>query len=257
MPKKNKYGLDQFYTKPEVARKCLETLDLQEYDTIIEPSAGEGGFFHMAEHENKIGYDLEPKSDDIEQADFLTKDLSFLEDKKALFFGNPPFGRNSSLALKFVKKCCEYGDTVAFILPKGFKKRSMIDKIPLNFEIVMIKDLEDDLFTFEGKDFMVPCVWVVIKKTDVLREKEVKLRPTKFTFTNKENANLAIRRVGINAGNVFTNVNVSEPSHYFLRVENPNMAQELISQLTFSSGDTTGPRSIPKNELILKLDEVL
>jgi hypothetical protein len=52
-------------------------------------------------------------------------------------------------------------------------------------------------------------------------------------------------------------VNVSEPSHYFLRVENPNRAYELISQLTFSSGDTTGPRSIPKNELIIKLDEIL
>lgn len=257
MFKKNKYGLDQFYTKLEVAVKCLETLNLQEYDIIIEPSAGEGVFFHIAQHNTKIGYDLDPKSDDIEQCDFLTKDLSFLNGKKVLFFGNPPFGRNSSLALKFVKKCCEYGNTVAFILPKGFKKRSMIDKIPLNFEIIMIKDLENDLFTFEGEDFMVPCVWVVIKKTDVLRKKEIKLTPTKFTFTNKENANLAIRRVGVNAGNVFTDVNVSEPSHYFLEVENPIRAQELISQLTFSSGDTTGPRSIPKNELILKLDEIL
>jgi hypothetical protein len=257
MPKKSKYGLDQFYTKLAVARKCLETLNLGDYDTIIEPSAGEGVFLHMAQHENKLGYDVEPKSDDIERADFLEKDLSFLNGKKVLFFGNPPFGRNSSLALKFVRKCCEYGDTIAFILPKGFKKRSMIDKIPLNFEIVMIKDLEDDLFTFEGKDFMVPCVWVVIRKSDVSREKEIKLRPTKFTFTNKENSNLAIRRVGINAGNVFTDVNVSEPSHYFLRVENPNRAHELISQLTFSSGDTTGPRSIPKNELIIKLDEIL
>lgn len=257
MSKKNKYGLDQFYTKPNVARKCLDTLKLQEYDTIIEPSAGEGVFFHIAEHENKIGYDLEPKSDDIEQCDFLAKDLNFLVDKKVLFFGNPPFGRNSSLALKFIKKCCEHGDTVAFILPKGFKKRSMIDKIPLNFEIVMVQDLEDDLFTYQGKDFMVPCVWVVIKKSDVLREKEIKLRPTKFIFTNKDNSNLAIRRVGINAGDVFTDVNVSIPSHYFLRVEDPERAKELISQITFSSGDTTGPRSIPKNELILKLDEIL
>jgi hypothetical protein len=257
MSKKSKYGLDQFYTKPVIARKCLETLNLQDFDTIIEPSAGEGVFFHMAQHENKLGYDLEPKSDDIQQADFLTKDLSFLDGSKVLFFGNPPFGRNSSLALKFIKKCCEYGDTVAFILPKGFKKRSMIDKIPLNFEIVMIKDLEDDLFTFEGKDFMVPCVWVVIKKSDVLREKEIKLRPTKFRFTNKQNANLAIRRVGINAGNVFTDVDVSEPSHYFLSVKDPIKSHELISQLTFSSGDTTGPRSIPKNELIIKLDEIL
>ena len=71
MSKKNKYGLDQFYTKPNVARKCLDTLKLQEYDTIIEPSAGEGVFFHIAEHENKIGYDLEPKSDDIKKCYFL------------------------------------------------------------------------------------------------------------------------------------------------------------------------------------------
>ena len=256
MPK-NKYGLDQFYTKPEIAKKCLQTLNLEEYDAIVEPSAGEGVFYNMAEHDNKYGYDLEPKSDEIERCDFLTKDLSFLENSKTLFFGNPPFGRNSSLALKFIKKCCQYGDTVAFILPKGFKKRSMIDRIPLNFEISLIKDLDNDLFTFEGQDFMVPCVWVIMKKVDTIREKEVKLLPSKFRFTNKEDANLAIRRVGVNAGNVFIDVNVSEPSHYFLKVENPTKAKELISQLTFSSGDTTGPRSIPKNELILKLDEIL
>ena len=75
MSKKNKYGLDQFYTKPEVAKKCLDTLNLQEYDVIIEPSAGKGVFFHIAEHNNKLGYDLDPKSNDIEQCDFLIKDL--------------------------------------------------------------------------------------------------------------------------------------------------------------------------------------
>jgi len=256
MPK-SKYGLDQFYTKPGVVEKCLETLNLDEYDIIIEPSAGEGVFYHMANHNNKYGYDLEPKSNDIEKCDFLTKDLSFTQNKKTLFFGNPPFGRCSSLALRFIKKCCEYADTVAFILPKGFKKRSMIDKIPLNFEVLVIKDLDDDLFTFEGNDYMVPCVWVVLKKTDTLREKELKLKPSKFTFTTKENSNLAIRRVGVNAGNVFTDVNVSEQSHYFLKVDNPITARELISEIRFSSGDTTGPRSIPKNELIIKLDEVL
>jgi hypothetical protein len=133
----------------------------------------------------------------------------------------------------------------------------MIDKIPLNFEVSVIKDLDDDLFTFEGNDYMVPCVWVVLKKTDTLRDKELKLKPSKFIFTTKENSNLAIRRVGVNAGNVFTDVNVSEQSHYFLKVDNPITAKELISKIRFSSGDTTGPRSIPKNELIIKLDEVL
>jgi hypothetical protein len=257
MLKKNKYGLDQFYTKPEVAKKCLETLNLSDYDVIIEPSAGKGDFLKSAQHKNKYGYDLDPKLDGIERCDFLTKDLSFIENKKVLFFGNPPFGRNSKIALKFIKKCCQYADTIAFILPKGFKKRSMIDKIPLNFNITMIKDLDENLFTFEGEDFMVPCVWVVMKKSEIFREKEIKLKPKNFSFTTKENANLAIRRVGVNAGNVFTDVNVSESSHYFLKVKNPYNAKEIISQLSFSSDDTTGPRSIPKNELILKIDEVI
>lgn len=254
---KSKYGLDQFYTKPEIARKCLQSLVLSQYDLIVEPSAGSGVFFDLAQHPNKLAFDIDPKSQNIQQCDFLTKDLSFLENKKVLFFGNPPFGRNSSLALKFIKKCCCYADTVAFILPKGFKKRSMIDKIPLNFQVQIMEDLEENLFTFEGKDFMVPCVWVVLKKSSELREKETKLTATKFTFTNKENANLAIRRVGINAGSVFTDTDVSLTSHYFLQVDDPERAKELISNITFSSDDTTGPRSIPKNELIIKLEEVL
>ena len=53
MSKKNKYGLDQFYTKPKVVKKCLETLDLQKYDVIVEPSAGEGSFFNISLMEKK------------------------------------------------------------------------------------------------------------------------------------------------------------------------------------------------------------
>lgn len=254
---KNKYGLDQFYTKTETAKKCLNTLKLSNFDLIIEPSAGTGVFFNLAQHENKYAFDIEPKNENIEKCDFLEKDLSYLKDKKVLFFGNPPFGRNSSLALKFIKKCCEYGDTVAFILPKGFKKRSMMDKIPLNFKILLIQDLDNEEFTLDDKDYKVPCVWVVLEKTNINRTKETKLKPKKFIFTTKENSNLAIRRVGVNAGKVFTDVNVSPQSHYFLNVEDPITSKKLISKVKFSSNDTTGPRSIPKNEIINLLDNIL
>ena len=50
---KNKYGLDQFYTKTETAKKCLNTLKLSNFDLIIEPSAGTGVFFNLAQQENK------------------------------------------------------------------------------------------------------------------------------------------------------------------------------------------------------------
>jgi hypothetical protein len=254
---KSKHGLDQFYTKEEVAQDCLNTLDITSFDVVIEPSAGEGVFFHKVNHENNIAFDIDPKSDDIIQCDFLKKDLTEYKDKKVLFYGNPPFGRNSSLALKFIKKCSEVADTIAFILPKGFKKRSMIDKIPLDFEIVEIQDLSSNTFTYNGKDYDVPCVWMILRKSDVTRTKEEKLVPTKFTFTEKQHANLAIRRVGVNAGNVFLDTDVSLPSHYFINVENPQDAYDKIRQLVFSSNDTTGPRSISKNELIEKLDGIL
>lgn len=253
---KNKHGLDQFYTKPDVVQKCLQTLNLDTYEIIVEPSAGEGVFLNFAEHQNKIGYDIEPKSENIEKCDFLSKDLNFLKNHKVLFFGNPPFGRNSSLALKFIKKSSEFAHTIAFILPKGFKKRSMIDKIPLDFKIVKIMDLEHDNFTYNGNDYNVPCIWMVLEKTDKKRAKEEKLKPSKFQFVTKDSANLAIRRVGVNAGNAFLNTNVSVQSHYFISCENPFLLSTRLTKDLFSHNDTTGPRSISKNELICVIDSL-
>jgi hypothetical protein len=46
----SKYGLDQFYTKKNVVIKCLGYLNLDEFDTIIEPSAGDGAFLNEIIH---------------------------------------------------------------------------------------------------------------------------------------------------------------------------------------------------------------
>ena len=48
-----------------------------------------------------------------------------LNSRKIHVIGNPPFGRQSSLAIKFIKKSCSFSDTISFILPKSFKKDSM------------------------------------------------------------------------------------------------------------------------------------
>lgn len=252
---KSKYGLDQFYTKKQIVENCIRDINFDEYDLVIEPSAGDGSFYNLIKHKNKIGYDLDPKTDNIIKCDFLTLNFTDLENKNVLVVGNPPFGRNSSLALQFIKKVSFFAKTIAFILPKGFKKRSTIDKIPLNYEIKKMVDIDKNSFTYNGKDYDVPCVWVILERSETNRTKEIKLKPTKFTFTKKENSNIAIRRVGVNAGKVFLNTDVSEQSHYFLNFENPEFVFEKIKNLKFSDNDTTGPRSIPKNELILKIEE--
>ena len=37
-------GLDQFFTKQEVVEKILQKVEFNDYDLIIEPSAGDGAF---------------------------------------------------------------------------------------------------------------------------------------------------------------------------------------------------------------------
>ena len=54
--------------------------------------------------------------------------------------GNPPFGRQSSLAIKFIRHSAKFCNTISFILPKSFKKDSMRNKVPLDFHLIHEKE---------------------------------------------------------------------------------------------------------------------
>ena len=106
---KRKIDTEKFYTKPEIAKFCLEHLDLNKYDRIIEPSAGNGSFSLLVP--NCEAYDLAPENENIKQQDFF--DFS-VKRGNILVFGNPPFGRQSSLAIKFINHAATFAKTVAF-----------------------------------------------------------------------------------------------------------------------------------------------
>lgn len=89
-----KVHLDKYYTKKEIAQKCLSLIpDFSTYDTIIEPSAGNGAFSNAIP--NCIAYDIEPECKNIIKQDFFL--LNKIEGNKKLFLGNPPFGERSIL----------------------------------------------------------------------------------------------------------------------------------------------------------------
>ena len=255
MGRKKDYGLDQFYTNTSVAQYCINTIDVSKYDIVVEPSAGTGAFYNLIDHPNKIGIDLEPKCDGVIKQDFLEWHLNEFPIPNVLTIGNPPFGRQGSLALKFIKRAAIFSNTIAFILPRGFKKRSVYDKVPLNFWKVNEINIPENSFIYNGKPFDVPCVWVEYEKKSKLRIKEKKITPQTFTFTTQKNANISIRRVGGNAGLAFPHTEVSPTSHYFIKVDNVDEFVNKINNIKFSDGDTTGPRSISKNELITKIDK--
>ena len=168
--------------------------------------------------------------------------------------GNPPFGRQGSKAMKFTKHASIFSTTISFILPRGFKKRSVYDRVPLNFWKVNEIGIPENSFIYNGEPFDVPCVWIEYEKKNKLRIKEKKLTPTIFEFTTQENANVSIRRVGVNAGLTFSHTEVSTPSHYFVKVDNVDEFVNKVNKIKFSDGDTTGPRSISKNELIKRIE---
>jgi hypothetical protein len=251
--RKKKSESDKFYTKPEVARRCISLLDLSRYKTIIEPSAGSGSFSHQIK--NCLAYDIEPSNgENIIRQDFFLLDENF--ESPILVIGNPPFGRQASLAIKFIRKAA-FADTIAFILPKSFKKSSLKKKVPLNFHLEIEIDLEPNSFLLEGKDYDVPCVFQVWNKKLEERKIPEKLEPFGFTFTNKKNANISVRRVGVYAGMPDLNIaDKSEQSHYFLKIENPFELLEYLKNIKWAHNNTVGPRSISKDELTEVINEL-
>lgn len=121
--------LDQFYTNPEPARQYARRV-LDAYgsatDCFVEPAAGAGAFARPLREAGKpvISVDIAPRGEGIRQADFLRDDLWPDTDKIAVV-GNPPFGKNSSLVVKFFNRAAERADTIAFIVPRTFRKHSV------------------------------------------------------------------------------------------------------------------------------------
>lgn len=253
--------VDKFYTKPSVVSDCLKAfthhIKLDKNDILIEPSAGNGAFIgEMRKTGNaSLFYDIEPENDDIVRQDYLTLKPETIKCAYHVI-GNPPFGRQSSLAIKFIKKSCQFCYSVSFILPKSFKKDSLKKHFPPEYHLIHEDDLPEKSFLMNGEEHDVPCVFQIWEKKNMLRHVIPKLTPTNFTFVKKDaNPDISFRRVGVNAGTVSRDIdNKSEQSHYFIKFEDGFLTDSLyekIANIIYDcSSNTVGPKSISKQELI-------
>lgn len=123
----SKTGLDQFFTRPEIANTCYNSLldfmrldgaDDQQYD-FIEPSAGTGSFFDCLPQRRRIGVDIFPFRSEYVNHDFLNWKPSTRG--KYAVVGNPPFGYRGWLALAFVNHAAVFADYLGMILPMSFQ----------------------------------------------------------------------------------------------------------------------------------------
>jgi len=243
---KRKINLEQFFTTKENAEFCLSKLELSSYEKIIEPSAGEGSFSNLIDC---IAYDIEPRSENIIKQDFLLLDTSNFTGN-ILVVGNPPFGRQSALAIKFINKAATFAKTIAFILPNSFRKESFMKRIDKHLFLINNYELPNNTFYFNNSFFNIPCSFFVFEKKKGERIIEKLPKINDFEFTTKENADDSIRRVGFYAGRI-EGINVSESSHYFIKWKTPE-AKEKYLNLTFDFNNTVGAKSLAKSEIIKK-----
>jgi hypothetical protein len=262
-------SIDKFYTKPEIVQLCINNIktyiQIAQADLIIEPSAGNGSFISeiklLSSHFNF--YDLEPENDEIIQQDYLTLDYKLFKQSYSNIhlIGNPPFGRQSSLAKKFIKKSCEFCNSLSFILPKSFKKDSFQKCFPLNFHLIFQDDLPQNSFLVNGVEHDVPCVFQIWQKKSFDRDIIQKLEPLHFKFVEQtEDPDISFRRVGVNAGKIDKNTDKSVQSHYFIKFTNGKKIDDNIkklSKIVYNFDNTVGPRSISKQELIKEFIKVL
>lgn len=265
---------DKFYTCQSIVDKCMELftqhIDIDsDNDLCIEPSAGNGSFINSIKSlcNHHYFYDIEPEHDEIIKKDYLQFDFdSDIQDNisynKIHIIGNPPFGRQSSLAIKFIKISTKFCDSLSFILPKSFKKDSLQKHFPLNFHLIHEYDIPKNSFLVNDKTHDVPCVFQIWIKQQNERQIPKKLTPSHFKFVKKtEPHDISFRRVGVNAGNIDKNTDdKSIQSHYFIKFDK-KMTNKLftsLSNIQFNCKDnTTGPKSISKQELIQEFNKLL
>ncbi len=250
-----KSDLDKFYTKREIVLGIIQKIDFSEYDLLVDPCCGDGAFFSNIKFDRKIGIDISPEIEGVISHDFLTWDFSKLgvDRSKVIVVSNPPFGKQGSLAMKFIRRSSEFSDTIAFILPLSFAKSSVKNRIPEFYHLEYEEILPEKSFLMGGSDYSVKCVFQIWKRRSDKRiiVKAEKERGFKYT-KNKNDADISIRRVGFYAGKCWTDINRSDQSHYFICLNEKSKVDGLVTylnSLSWKNDLTVGPRSISKGEI--------
>lgn len=262
-------GLDKFYTIPSISTRCLERVgshyNWADWGLVIEPGAGNGSFLTRIPTNNKIGMDISPEHENIICQDFLTYTPPG-EVGKILVVGNPPFGRVSSLAIKFFNHASKWADVIAFIIPRTFRRVSVHNKLNANFHLVFDEEIPMEPCSFTPP-MMAKCCFQIWEKRHTKRQ-TIKLPtshddwnflgfgPTDATGqpTPPVGADFALRAYGGQCGKIVdTNLEILRPKswHWIKSNVNKNILMERFSALDYSlSLDTARQNSIGRGELV-------
>ena len=229
-------GKEQFYTPKDLAERLVKVVAKKVPDftqrTILEPAGGTGAFVEAAERAGAahvFSVDIEPKHQRVTKANFLEH---VLEHHDAVTISNPPFGRNNSLSIPFFNKAAEYSEYICFIVPRSWRKWSVINRLDRNFELIHDEDLQIDYVDEAGTRIVVQnrlnTCFQIWRRTESLRPLVRITDNGLITKTTPDKADVALTVFGFACGRVATEFERKPNStKMFLKLNHPKALEAL------------------------------
>jgi len=139
-------GDEQYYTPARLADKLVDQLFATVADAksarFLEPAGGTGSFIEALKRHGSVSitaFDTHPKHQLVQRADFLSQELP---ETDFITVTNPPFGRNNQLAVPFFNHAAKYSRHIAFLVPRSWRKWSVINRLDPHFHLISDTDVE-------------------------------------------------------------------------------------------------------------------
>ena len=181
-------NLDKFYTSPEISKKFVEIINekinLEDFDYVLEPSAGSGNILKYLPKKNRIGIDIAPEHKEVNKQDFFNFNFfdynPIKKNVNIAVVGNPPFGKGymNPLAKQFFNTSAKYCTFIAFIVPAkwhtSWKIHRQLDK---NFGLYYSEYIPKNSFIKDGEIYDVNCCMQIWSKKSLGKNLRILNRP--------------------------------------------------------------------------------
>lgn len=229
-------GKEQYYTPPDVADSIISRLfNLRPACSTkiwLEPAGGTGTFIDAAHRfgiEEVVSVDIEPYHPLVKAGNFLEHNFDFSD---GLAIGNPPFGRNNSLSIPFFNHASNFCDLICFIVPRSWRKWSVINRLNLSFHLIDDYDLKINYLDVAGNEISEKSVLRTVVQTWERREfsrAKIKVRDMGLIErVEPQDADVALTIFGFSCGTVRTSF-PKEPNttQMYLALHHPQALQAL------------------------------
>lgn len=258
-------GKEQYYTPTDLAESLIAEVlvfvpDLAKR-TILEPAGGTGAFLKAAAKvgaKNFLSFDIEPKHAGVKKQNFLQATLS---GNQAVTISNPPFGRNNSLSIPFFNKAADHSEFICFIVPRSWRKWSVINRLDRRFHLVADHDIRIDYEDESGQKLSVQnnlatCFQIWQRKPQ-LRPKYSVADQGLIEKTTPAKADVALTIFGFGCGKLLTDFERKpNTTKMFLKLHHPKALAALKAvDFTKFSKNTAYTQALSLQEINYLLNE--